>query len=253
MAWVAPNIQSSGTTFAQFQAGGASKILENLITQQVSSYPTLAPSTAVTLSAGGSGHTLAAGTYWVTVTETNGWGETTSNSPSASQVVTSAESLAVTFNALQTGNTARNVYLGNASTGPFSLYATGITASTFACVSAAPTNSYAVAPPSMNTTGLSYTDAAGNTINTPLSLIRSAKDGNLEDVYRAIRTLSANFLGGEPATFPALVQKHRHYAAAVAVLNQLCTEIGTLIDANAGTLGLTSTGIGGEKAHRTWP
>jgi hypothetical protein len=257
MAWVAPSVQSSGTTFAQFQAGGASRILENLITQQASYYPTSSPSTTATLSAGGTGNTLAAGTYYVVITETNGWGETTANPVSASQAVTSGQSMVVTFPSLQTKNVARNVYLGSASAGPFALYATGVTASSFACTTAAPSagagGSYAVAPPTANTTGLSYTDANGNVLNGPYSLIRSAKDGNLEDVYRAIRTLAQQFLQGEPAVFSGIVQKHRHYAAAIAVLNQLCTEIGTLIDANPGTLSLTSTGIGGEKTHRTWP
>ncbi len=228
-------------------------ILENLITQQASYYPTSSPSTTVTLSAGGTSNTLTSGTYYWVITETNGWGETTANPVSASQAVTTGQSLLVTFPSLQSKNIARNVYLGTASAGPFSLYATGVTASSFACTSAAPSNSYAVAPPTLNTTGLSYTDPNGNVINYPYSLIRSAKDGNLEDVYRAIRNLARQFLQGEPVTFPGAVQKFRHYSAAIAVFNQLCTEIGTLLDANAGTLGLTSTGIGGEKQHRTWP
>ncbi len=111
MAWVAPNIQASGTTFAELQAAGATGHLERLISAQVSSYPTTAPSSAATVTAGGSGHTLAAATYYVCVTETNGWGETTTNTPT-SVTVTAGESMAVTFNALQIGNTVRNLYLG---------------------------------------------------------------------------------------------------------------------------------------------
>jgi hypothetical protein len=252
MSYTAPSVTASGTTFAQFQAGGASGHLERLISVQSAS-GTSAPSSAPTLAASGSGNALAAATYYVVFTETNGLGETTQSPASPSQAVSSGQQLTVTFPSLQTGNTARNVYLGNASGGPFTLYATGITSSPFNCTVAAPTNTYAVNPPTINTTGLTYTDANGNMNKMVLQMLRAAKDGNLEDVYRYLRSAIEEFNSGQPLTFQNAIQKLRHAHAVFAMLNTLCSEMGTLIDANAGTLGSAATGIGGRKNVRTWP
>ena len=38
-----------------------------------------------------------------------------------------------------------------------------------------------------------------------------------------------------------------------AVLAQLCSEIGTLVDANPGHIGYNQTGIGDSGYKRTWP
>jgi len=250
MAYTAPSITASGTTFAQFQAGGASGHLEKLIAAQGT---TLAPTLAPTLAASGTGNSLAASTYYVVFTESNGVGETTASPVSSSQVVTSGQLLAVTFPPLKPGNVSRNLYLGFANTGPFTLYATGIAISPYNCTAAAPSNSFAVTPPTVNTTGLTYTDANGNVAKTALQLIRSAKDGNLEDLYRYLRAVVEEFNSGQPSSFPALLQKFHHAHIAFAMLSTLCSEMGTLIDANAGTLGTTATGIGGRKVVRTWP
>jgi len=252
MAYTAPSITASGTSFAQFQSGGASGHLEKLIAAQPLT-PTAAPTAAPTLAASGSGNTLAANTYYVVITEINGYGETTASPASASQVVSSAQKLTVTFPTLKPGNTARNVYLGLASTGPFVLYATGITTATFDCTVAAPTNSYAVNPPTISTTGLTYVDANGNTHKKALELLRGAKDGNLEDAYRSLRGIVEEFNSGQPSSFVAVVEKLRHAHVVFAALSTLCSEMGTLIDANAGTLGTAPTGIGGRKNVRTWP
>ena len=47
--------------------------------------------------------------------------------------------------------------------------------------------------------------------------------------------------------------KLRHAHAVFAMLDTLCSEMGTLIDANAGTLGTTTNVIGNVKKVRTWP
>jgi len=205
------------------------------------------------LAASGTGNTLAANTYYVVITETNGWGETTASPASASQVVSAAQKLTVTFPTLKTGNTARNVYLGLASGGPFALYATGITTATFDCTVAAPTNSYAVAPPSVTTTGLSWTDANGNVVNTPLKLLRAAKQGRLEDVFLYYAQVVRDFNQGNPLSFPAAVTKLRHCHVVSSVLATMCAEAGVLLDANPGTLATAATGIQGRKMVRTWP
>ena len=150
-----------------------------------------------------------------------------------------------TFPTLKTGNKARNLYLGavNGSTGgPYTLYASGITTSTYTAAVAAPSNSYAVAPPTINTTGLTYVDANGNTLKKPLELLRAAKDGNLEDAYRYLRQVIDDFNRGNPMSFMAAIDKLRHAHAVFAMLDTLCSEMGTLIDANAGTLGTAANG-----------
>jgi hypothetical protein len=252
MSYTPPSITPSGTTFAQFQAGGASGHLERLIAAQSAS-GTPAPVAAPTLAASGSGNALPANTYYVVITETNGFGETTPSPASIGQAVASGQQLTVTFPSLQPGNVARNVYLGTASTGPFTLYATGVTTATYNGTAAPPTNSYAVRPPTINTTGLSYADANGIVNSMVYQLLRAAKDGNVEDLYRYLRTIIEEFNAGRAMTFPSVVQKLRHAHVAIALLNQLCSEMGSLIDANPGHLTTLTIGLGYPQGVRTWP
>jgi hypothetical protein len=252
MSYTAPSVAASGTTFAQFQAGGASGHLELLIAAQAA---TAAPSVAATLAANGAAHTLAAATYFVTFTESNGFGETTQAPASAAQAVTAGQQLVVTFPSLQSGNTSRNLYLGLSNTGPWTLYASGIASSPYDATTAAPANSFAVSPPTVNGTGLTSKNATTGVVeNKTLSLLRAAKDGNLEDVYAYLRNTIADFNRGEAVTFNGEIAKLRHAHVVFAMLSTLCSEMGTLIDANAGTLnyGMTN-GIGNAKVKRTWP
>jgi len=256
MSYTAPSITASGTSFAQFQAGGASGHLELLIAAQAA---TLAPTVAHTWTAAGGGNSgglLAAGTYYSVVTESNGFGETTAGPESTQITVVTAHIPQITFQTLKTGNVSRNVYIGavgGSSGGPYTLYASGITTATYNLSAAAPTNSYAVAPPTINTTGFTYADANGITHKKPLELLRGAKDGNLEDAYRFLRQVIEEFNSGQPMSFMAAIEKLRHAHVVFAALSTLCSEMGTLIDANAGTLGSAATGIGGRKGVRVWP
>ena len=256
MSYTAPTVVASGTTFAQFQAGGASGHLEKLITAQGA---TLAPTVAHTIAAtggGSSGGLLAAGTYYSVVTESNGFGETTKG-PEASQLTVGSTNIPrVTFQTLKSGNTSRNLYIGavgGSSGGPYTLYASGITTSTYDMATAAPTNSYAVAPPTVNTTGLTYADANGNVHVKRLELIRAAKDGNLEHVYEFLAQVIRDFNRGNPMTFGGALVRLRDAHAVFAMLSTLCSEMGTLIDANAGTLTKSTNGIGNVTTKRTWP
>jgi hypothetical protein len=244
MAYISPSISASGTTFAQFQAGGASRHLENLIAANLNG--TQAPSSAPTVSVSGAGGLLAAGTYYLRITETNGLGETTASPESAQFTVTAGQIPTVTFPTLQAGNTARNVYLtptGGAS-GSETLYADGIAAGTYSLSAVAPSNSFAVAPPTTNTTGLT---------NSKLQLLRYAKTGQFEKVWRFLHQVISVFNQGEPATFQDIVLKLRDAHFTFVLMNQLCAEAGALIDANPGHFTTTSTGIGGIKTQRTWP
>ncbi len=250
MSYTAPTVVASGTTFAQFQAGGASGHLEKLITAQGA---TLAPTAAPTLAASGSGSTLPAATYYVVVTESNGFGETTASPVSSSQAVTSGQNLVVTFPSLKSGNTSRNTYVGTGSTGPFTLAGSGTTASTLTISAPLPANSYAMNPPTVNTTGFTYTDSNGIVHNKRLELLRACKDGNFEHVYEYLRQVIYDFNHGMPMSFGGTISRLRDVHAVFAMLDTMCTEAGTLIDANAGTLG-TGTNIIGNVTHkRTWP
>jgi hypothetical protein len=258
MAYTNPSVTASGTTFAQFQAGGLSGQIEKLITAAAA---TLAPTVAHTWTATGGGSTggsLAAGTYYSVVTESNGFGETTAG-PESGQITVSATNIPrITFQSLKSGNTSRNVYIGGAggsSGGPYALYATGITTSTYDLSAAAPATSYAVAPPTTNSTGLTYTitGSGGMVQNKTLELLRAGERGNLEDAYRFLAMVCTEFNRGQPVSFAGVIGKLRHAHAVFAMFATACAEIGTLIDANPGTIAPVSTPIGGSKMKRTWP
>lgn len=256
MSYTAPTVVASGTTFAQFQAGGASGHLEKLITAQAA---TAAPTVAHTWTengGGSSGGSLAAGTYYSVVTESNGFGETTKGPESTQITVIATHIPRITFQALKSGNTSRNVYIGavnGSAGGPYILYATGITASTYDMPAAAPTNSFTMAPPTVNTTGFTYVDSNHITHNKRLELLRACKDGNFEDVYRYLGQVVRDFNRGNPMSFGGSIARLRDAHAVFALLGTLCSEMGTLIDANAGTLGNTTNQIGNAGRKRTWP
>jgi hypothetical protein len=256
MAYTAPTVVASGTTFAQFQAGGASGHLEKLITAQGATLTPTSAATATPTGGGASGGSLGAGTYYFVFTESNGFGET-KTSPEGSQLTVAATNQPqFTFPSLKSGNVSRNLYLGvvnGSSGGPYYRYATGITTTTYTASAAVPTNSYSSNPPTVNTTGFTYTDANGITLNKPLELLRGAKDGNLEIAYQYLCNLILDFNRGNPLPFDAAIMKLRHAHAVFAMLDTLCSEMGTLIDANAGTLGKSNNTIGNAITKRTWP
>lgn len=252
MAYTAPTIVASGITFAQFQVGGASGHLEKLIAANLSA--TAAPS-APTLGAtggGASGGNLPAGTIYVKVTETNGIGETTP-SDEVSVTISASNIPQVTFATLQTGNTARSVYVGTAA-GAEVLYASGITAGTYNMSAAIPTNSSAVPVPAVNTTGLTNTNATTGVVgNKRLVNLRACEKGRLQSVWDDLSRQINAFNRGEPMSFSDLRNKLRDAHTVFAAMTTLCAEMGTLIDSNPGTFKNVATGIGGMKTVRQWP
>jgi hypothetical protein len=255
MSYLAPSIVASGTTFAQWQSGGVSGHLENLITAQVA---TTAPVTAATVSATGfstSGGSLAAGGYFLKFTELNGIGETQTAPESAVFTVAAGNQPQVTFPALQTSNTGRNVYLTAAggATGTEVLYATGVAGTTMKLAIAAPANSFAQAPANENSTGLTYVDTNSNTLNAPLEMLRLFKDGRGDKVFLYVANLIRDFNRGDPASFRGVTLKLRHCHTVFSMLATLCNEAGVLLDANPGTLKPSTNGIGNSKTIRTWP
>ena len=236
-------------SWANLQSDGLSGVLEALITAQSA---TVAPTSAPTLSETGSGATLPAATYYVVCTETNGWGETVAG-PQASQAITLGESLVVTFPSLKSGNTGRNTYVGTTSGGPYTLATSNISAASTVITAPLPTSSYAVNPPTVNSTTWTYTDANGNVINVPEVLLRGAKDGNLEDAYRFAAQVVRNFLSGQPVGWNGTMMKFRHAHVVVAALNQMMSDIGTLLDSNPGTFHVGINGPSQAYTYRGWP
>ncbi len=250
MSYTAPLVVASGINFATWQSDGASGHLEALITAQG---PTAAPTVAATLSETGSGGTLPAATYYCVVTESNGFGETTAGPVSTGQAITLGQDLVCTYQSLKSGNWSRNLYVGTSSTGPWTLAASGVTASTTTISAPLPSNSYAVNPPTVNTTGLTYVDANGMTHNRRLELLRAVKDGRFDEVYQFLRQVIYDFNHGNPMSFSGTISRFRDAHCVFAILSTLCTEAGTLVDANAGTLGTSTNGIGNVTNRRTWP
>jgi hypothetical protein len=246
MAYISPSITPSGTTFAQFHAGGASGHLEYLIAANLNGTQSPSVSIAPTVSVSGSGGSLALGTYHLVFTETNGLGETTASGESSPFTVAAGQVPTVTFPSLQSGNLARNVYLtpANGASGSELLYADGIVTGTYSLSAAAPTNTFAVAPPMVNTTGLT---------TTKLQFLRYAKSGNLQRAWDFLHQQVTTFNRGDPANFQSVVTKFRDAHTVFALLAQLCSEAGALIDANPGHFSNVPTGIGGTKTQRSWP
>lgn len=124
------------------------------------------------------------------------------------------------------------------------LYADGITAGTYALSAVAPSNSFAIAPPTTNTTGLT---------SAKLQLLRYAKTGQFQKVWGFLHELFTVFNEGDPASYQNVMLKLHDAHTVFAMMSQLCTEGGALIDANPGHFVNVSTGIGGTKTKRTWP
>ncbi len=256
MAYLSPSITASSATFSQLQAGGFTAVLEKSITANKTARST--PTTPATVSAAGvstSGGSLAAGGYLINFTETNGIGETAASTESAAMTVATAGIPLITFPTIQTGNTARNLYAtaANGATGTEVLYATGITTATYAMTAVAPSNSYAVIPPSVNTTGYTYTDGNNIVHNHALSYIRSFERGNAQMLYNDLSKIVNDYLRGDPIPYGAVLSKFRHCATAFATLSKSCDEVGVLLDANPGSLSTTATGTGGRIGQRTFP
>ncbi len=247
MAYASPSVAPSGATFAQFQAAGAAGQLDLLIqaNQGGTSSPTAAPTVSAT-GGGATGGILAAGTYYATFTETNGFGETTASPESAQFTVAAGDIPVLTFPALQAGNVARSVYLtpaGGAS-GTEVLYARDVTTNTFALAAAAPGSNYASPPPLVNTT-----------IFTALNfdLVRAPRRMKLDRAFARLRQIVVDFNEGRPMVHAQEIANFRAMHGLFALLDQLCKEIGTLMDANPGHINPTTTSIGGVTPRRTWP
>lgn len=226
--YTAPDILTSGAAWSDVKAGGLANIIEKVLAANAgTSNPTVAP-TATATGGGSTGGSLAAGTYFLKFTEVNGVGETTAAPESAQLTVAATNQPQVTFPALQTGNTARNLYVTpvNGSSGTEVLYAENITTTTFVMTAAAPTST--ITPPTANTTGISQSET---------NRVRSFKAPNLcyNEFVKASQIIHS-YISGDPSAQSAVLGKLNEASVAFHVIAQALDDIGNLISANPGTL-----------------
>ena len=128
MSYTAPTVVASGTTFAQFQAGGARGHLEILIAAQ-GAPPSPRPSPQRSPPRRGRG-TLPAATYYVVFTDPTASARRPRGRSRLEPGRHAGQNLVVTFQSLKSGNTSRKRISASSSTGPFTLGASGTTTST---------------------------------------------------------------------------------------------------------------------------
>ncbi len=244
MAYPPMTLIASGAVFSNLQLDGLSGHMERLLKAQVASVtPTAAATVASFTTVGG---LLAAGGYYLNFTETNAFGETAPSTESSVFTVATAQIYKVTLPALQTNNLARNIYLtgANGATGSEVKYLTGVTATTAFLSAAATTGSGATAMPKASTTG-----PGGDVVR----FVRSWEDNRPQEIYNRARQVVYTFLAGDPVNEGEVIANFQEAHAAIATLYTAMNEIGTLIDANPGTIAPITTGIGGIGFKRTWP
>ncbi|WP_165221895.1 hypothetical protein [Aquisphaera insulae] len=239
--YVAPVIQPSGTTFAQFQAGGYSLLIDNLI---AANGAVANPTVSATVSVGGTGGTLAAGTYQVAYSFRDAFGETLVGGQSATFTITAGQIATVTLPAVPVGADEIWLYVSAAGnpTGPLSLYATGITATTFAMSLAAGSDPSASVPTANTTGAASVADK-----------IRSYRGSSGDQVIKSYSAFLSTLLRGS-----AILRKEgrlaaQQWAAIFALWAQAAKEAASLVLLNPGTLAYKYLPVGHPVTVRSWP
>jgi hypothetical protein len=242
-----PYVFVTSKTYAQIRAAGLSGLLDEIATQQAATAdPTAAPTHAAT-GGGSTGGLLAAGTYYLVFTESNGLGET-AKSPESAQLTVSAGNIPrVTFPALKTNNGSRHLYAGavnGPSGGPYKRYASYITSATHDMATAVLTTSDAVSPPTANGTAPD---------RKAIELLRLARNGKLNLVYRYIQDASNNYHTGSAADWRDTMLELQRAHWVIRAMERSCAVMGEAWRANPGTLGFETYGLGQQRKVRTFP
>lgn len=95
--------------------------------------------------------------------------------------------------------------------------------------------------------------AAGPVTTSQLSMLRAAKQGNLQPVYKNLATLAEEWNAGRPVPAAVTEAKVADLQMVFMALSQLIGEAGVLMDANPGTLGFKPTPLNAALPVRTWP
>jgi hypothetical protein len=231
--FIAPSIQPSGTTWAQFKTGGVGILLSNLA---VANPVKANPSIQATVAVSGSGGLLAAGTYYCQYSFADPFGETLAGGESAQFTVAAGQVPTVTLPALPAGVQSINLYLTNAngSAGTETLYATGITTPTFACSYASPPDQPSESLPDKNSSGW------------PSNANLLATQPNTEIALESYIEKLSQLLSGAPMQRRVVFHDMIRPLGIAAAWRQLRTEAATLIWANwpSAAVGYTTTPIG---------
>jgi hypothetical protein len=94
---------------------------------------------------------------------------------------------------------------------------------------------------------------SGGTTPVRISLLRAARAGNLQRVYKKLSTLVEEWNAGRPMVGADAELKLADLHIVFIALAQACQEAGGLMDANPGTLGSKPTPLNVAQAVRTWP
>jgi hypothetical protein len=160
---------------------------------------------------------------------------------------TSTNRPVVTFPALQTNNTSRNLYLTQpgGATGSETLYQSGITTTTYTMTKSNSPSS-GIPLPTANSTALS---GQGD----QMQFARFPETKKMDRIVERGRQCLHDFLRGSPQNQQDMLRQFREAHTSVALLNQAFTEAGVLVDANPGHLTTVTTGIGNIGFKRVWP
>jgi hypothetical protein len=231
--FIAPAIQPSGTTWAQFKTGGAGILLANLA---VTNPPKANPTTQASVSVGGSGGQLPAGSYYCQYSFADPFGETLAGGESALFNVTAGQVPTVTVPALPAGVQAINLYLTQpgGAPGTETLYATGITTTTFACSYGLPADQPTAWVPDKNTTGW------------PSSANVLATQANTEIALESYVEKLSELLSGLPIQRRIVFHDVIRPLGVAAAWRQLWTEASALVWSNwpSASAGYTITPVG---------
>ena len=229
----ATTISASSTTWAQLKTGGLKIVLDNLVAANTAKSDPSTQATATATGGGASGGSLAAGTYYITYSFCDAFGETLAGGRSAQLTVGATNIPRITLPANPTGVAYKNVYLtaaGGAS-GTEVLYATGISGTSFDASYAAWSDPGMTAP-TANTTG-----AAGHT-----ELIYSILNPQGSYFQQTIGQIISAYLSGAPMERRDYYRRFSRYEGVLRLWVTALAEIRTLVAANPGTLAWSSTG-----------
>jgi hypothetical protein len=226
----------SGTTWQQYKTGGLKVVLDNLVNANL---PLANPSVAATVGSSSAASSLPVQNgYQVSYSWVDTLGETLAGGISAPfNQVDNAHLNTVTIPALPPTAQCANLYLLNPANGITSVYATGVTSTTFAL-------SYPLVPdvpgpilPPANTTG-----ATGDSnLQVLYSIILGPKT---EVILEQLVENLSSYLSGYPIEWRECARQHNRWTGIFAYWYQCLSEIETLFFANVPTAGCVTTPVG---------
>jgi hypothetical protein len=229
-------LNPSGTTWSQYKSGGLKIVLDNLI---AANPPLLNPSIAATVASSSAASTLPVQNgYQVSYSWVDTLGETLAGGTSAPfNQVDNAHLNTVTIPALPSGAQCANLYLLNPATGTTSIYATGVTSTTFALSYPLVVDVPGPILPPANTTG-----ATGDAnLQFLCSIILGSKS---ELAFEQLVENLSNYLSGYPIEWRECARQHNRWTGIFAYWYQCLAEIEALFFANVPTSSYCTTPVG---------